>query len=682
MNDIVLTQGQQKVLDSIKTFIESDASVFILHGYAGTGKTTMVKQIADFVSEKRDVALMAPTGRAARVLHEKTGYDATTIHKAIYGSKAICSNEAKDLADTEFKLKFEIKVSNGNVVAIVDESSMLCSHTMDHELFVFGTNNLMDDLLSYVRPSFGGKVIFVGDPAQLPPVGESVSQALVPGFFEAKGLKVMKTELTEVLRQNGESVILKNAMNIRGLLASETRNRLMFEERQDDVMSILPEQILPLYLETCRENGKADSSVVVTFSNATASHYNRDIRRMLYNEDEPPLRRGDVLMVVQNNYMTDRMNGEFLPVLDVGSEVVKQSAAVYVQEGGEKVRKTITLSFVHVVIPDGMGEPTDCMLSLDLLNNDQKSLTIDEQRALYINFCMRHSELKQGSEAFSEALQNDAYFNCLKAKYGYAVTGHKCQGGEWEKVFVDFTGRTGLDNACLRWAYTATTRASKTLYFTNLPHITPFTKFRIEPVQKVASLKEECRVLVDVEKSPFHADEASDFLHAKWMCINKNMQYTPYSVQNVRSFNYQEEYFIQTPDGIEQYTLRYKKGGLFANAVAKVPTCHTSMVCMMLNDERAMPVRLDYKPSDKIHEELFFFVRSACDELSIQITNIVEYIANHYVMYYFRTCNTYSCIMAYIDAKGFVTYAKPMSMAGTDDSELATLIEYITRRFE
>jgi ATP-dependent exoDNAse (exonuclease V) alpha subunit len=196
MTTMELTIQQQQILEGIQEFMNSDASVYILRGYAGTGKTTMVKQIADFVAQKCRVALMAPTGRAARVLETKTGRIATTIHKAIYGKATLDTKKVDDIAETEFKLCFPIDKVEGPVVAIVDEASMLCSRKIPHELFRFGTDNLMDDLLTYVRPSFGGKVIFVGDPAQLPPVGELDSQALNEKFFQEKGLKVMKGELT------------------------------------------------------------------------------------------------------------------------------------------------------------------------------------------------------------------------------------------------------------------------------------------------------------------------------------------------------------------------------------------------------------------------------------------------------------------------------------------------------
>lgn len=677
---LVLTQQQQQVLDSIKEFMESDASVFILRGYAGTGKTTMVKQIVDYIAKSRNVRLMAPTGRAARVLETKTGYEATTIHKAIYSTGGMVTKEVEDVAESEFKICFPVSVSNGNIVAIIDEASMLCSKTTEQELFRFGTDNLMDDLLTYVRPSFGGKVILVGDPAQLPPVGESVSQALNPDFFLEKGLKVMQAELREVMRQTGDSVILKNAMQIRDLLDSGKRNRMVFDEKVEDVVSLPAHELLSQYMHERRQSG-GNNCVVICYSNQSASEYNELIRQELYGEKKAALEVGDVLMVVQNNYCLDHMNGEFVPVLSVG-EIIEQSAPVYVQEGGQRVRKTITLKFQHIEIANSYGGLQSCMVLLDLLYNGAASLSLDEHRALYINFCMRNPHLKQGTEPFCNAIQADMYYNCLKAKFGYAVTGHKCQGGEWNKVFVDYKGRTGLSDDCLRWAYTATTRARNTLYISNLPHITPFSKFRIEPVQQCSKINEECRILAKVESSPYHENSASDYLHAKCRCIIQNMEWTPYKINSVVSKPYQEIYHIQTPDGIERYDLRYKKGGIFTKAVAQSPTKHTPILALLLNNERAMPLVFDYHPSDGMHEKLYNLVRSACDSLSIQITNVVEHKEDYSVMCYFRTSDTMSYIKIYVNSDGYVTYAKPMSLIGQDDKELIALIEEITNHFE
>lgn len=677
---MILTNQQQQVLEKIKDFMESDASVFILRGYAGTGKTTIIKFITYYLLQFREVVLMAPTGRAARVLQTKTKHPATTIHKAIYSKAALLPKDVGDIAESEFKLLFPVNVSKGGMVAIVDEASMLSSRTKEQELFVFGTDNLMNDLLTFIRPSFGGKIIFVGDPAQLPPVGESVSQALNADFFETRGMKVMQAELTEILRQTDDSVILKNAMQIRDLLKKKKRNRLIFEEKKDDVESLASGEFLKKYMDARKQSGRNDC-VVICFSNQSASKYNKEIRKELYDEDEPELKMGDILLVVQNNYVLDRMNGEFVPVLFVG-EKIQQSAPVYVQKGGVRERIVITLEFVQVKVTNSKNEPESCMLLLNLLNNGKPSVEIDEQRALYINFCMRHPHLKQGTSEFAEKLNEDVFFNCLKAKYGYAVTGHKCQGGEWGKVFVDYSGRTGLSDDCLRWAYTATTRAQKTLYFTNLPHITPFVKFRIEPVQQCSKINEECRIIGNVEHSPFHFSSVPNYLHAKWMCAKNNMEWTSYKIDRIESRPYLEVYYIQTPDGIERYDVRYKKGGIFMKAVPQSLSTHSVMVCMMLDNERTMPLVFDYTPTDEIHENLYNLIRSACDGLGVLITNVVEHKEDYSVIYYFRTSDSFSYIKIYISEAGFVTYAKPMSLLGKEDKELVVLIEEIQNHCE
>ncbi len=675
-----LTNQQNKVFEQIKVFLNSDASVFILRGYAGTGKTTMVKVIADYIEQTRQLAMMAPTGRAARVLAMKTGHTATTIHKAIYSKAHVEPKKVKNIAESEFKFVFSINNSEngGNIVAIVDEASMVCSRKIEHELFMFGTDNLMEDLLTFVRPNFGGKVIFVGDPAQLPPVGESVSNALRAEYFKEKGLKVIEAELTEVLRQKDDSVILKNAMMIRDLLKKDKRNQLIFEEQKDDVETVPSEQFLDKYLNYRKESGKHDS-VIICYSNKSANRYNRDIRKSLYGGDVP-LQENDILLITQNNYRLDRMNGEFVPVLSIG-ERIQQSAPVYAQIGGKKERIVITLNFIKVTVPNGDGNPIPCMLLEDLLTSDTATISIDENRALYINFCMRNPKLKQGTESFAEALLNDEYYNAIRAKYGYAVTGHKCQGGEWGKVFVDYTGRTGLDDDSLRWAYTATTRAQKTLYVTNLPHITPFSKFRIEPIQKCKNIAPECRILNEVPPTPFHNKNVDNGIRAKYHCIAKNMEYTPYRIISVQSRPYLEIYNIQTPDGVDRYDLFYKAGDIFHPAKAASPNQHTPLIEIMLNDEQGMSYKYNYIPSDESHCKLLDLIRSACDTISVQITNVVEHAEDFSTTYYMRTSGTFSYIKVYVNSNGFITYAKPMSLKGKDDGELSEIIEIINSHF-
>ena len=668
-----LTGLQLAVVEQVCRFIKDEnAQVFILKGYAGTGKTTLVKTIADKISQW----LTAPTGRAARVLSDKTGREATTIHRAIYKAEGL--KEGKDKLD--FKFHFLINDTSGEKIAvIVDEASMLGSRTVEQELFEFGTGNLMNDLLTYARPGFGGKLIFVGDPAQLPPVGETESVALSAAFFTEKGLNVMEAELTDVMRQAGDSVILGNAMLIRDLLKKKVRNRLAFAERKGEVESLEPVDLLDRYFDERRLSGLY-SSIVICFSNKVAADYTRGIRSRLYGTENAPLHKGETLMVVQNNYVLGRMNGEFVPVLEVGG-VSSLSAPVYVQEGAQKEKRIITMAFQHVTVIDGEGNQAQVQLSLDLLNDSRASLSVDQQKMLYINFCMRNPDLSPKSEEFMNKLQKDPYFNCLRAKYGYAVTGHKCQGGEWKKAFVDYNGRTGLSDDCLRWVYTATTRARETLYITNLPHITPFSNFKIETVQRCKKVNPECRVLGAVCKSVFHDTQAPDYLHAKCVCVQSNFEYTPFRIAGVDSKPYKEIYHIATPSGLERYDINYKAGGIFGKAVPLNPTENSVLVCQMLDNEQAMPFVMNYVPVDDIHRQLYCLIRSAADSVNVQITNVVDHLEDYSVMYYFRTSGTVSYIKIYIDKKGFVSYAKPMSLVGADDKELVELVDRIKEYF-
>ncbi|MBO5699442.1 MAG: AAA family ATPase [Bacteroidaceae bacterium] len=676
---MTLTPQQQHVLEQIKVFMNSDASVFILKGYAGTGKTTLLKFVKEYLSTCNPATFMAPTGRAARVLAQKLECDANTIHRSIY-SKAVIKTKKKEKTNHEdFKFYFPIYIPDHKVVAVVDEASMVTSKTHPQELHQFGTDNLMDDLLTHVRLQFGGKIIFVGDPAQLPPVGESTSQALNADFFRLKGLKVMEAELTEVLRQKGDSLILKNAMQIRDLLQRDMRTRLVFEEQKSEVESLPAEDFLTTYFAN-RKSNDIEESVVICFSNSAATAYNIEIRQHLFQCYTSHLIEGDVLMCVQNNYTLNVMNGDFVHVVELGA-IETLSAPIYVDIAGKKERKVVQMNFqtATVRLPNGILWPT--LLFIDLLDSPHASLNLHMQKALYVNFCMRHPNLTPNTESFASALLEDPYYSSLKVKFGYAVTGHKCQGGEWNKAFVDYSGRTGISNDCLRWAYTATTRARDVLYVTNLPHITPFSKFRIDALQKCKSMPEECKILKKAMKSPFHNNEAADFLHAKYFSIAQNLEYTPYMVAAVESRPYIEMYTINTPDGFERYDLHYKAGGVFNQAKPQQPSAHSVMICTLLNSERAMLEDYKYTPSSDSHAQLHRFIKAACDTVGVTISNVVEHLKEYCVHYYFYTSNTFAYLKVYIDAKGFVSYAKPMSLLGNEDTDFVKLIEEIERGF-
>lgn len=669
-----LSQQQQQAFDAIKTFIDSDASIFILRGYAGTGKTTMIKEVVNYAKPRQSIRLMAPTGRAARVLEHRTGCHADTIHRGIYNAIGVELKETDDVAKSEFKMHLSIVSDTEKKLVIIDEASMISSKTSTDEIFEAGTNNLMDDLLTYVRPNSGGKIIFIGDPAQLPPVGDSCSQALNPDFFAKKGMKVMHAELTEILRQKGDSAILRNSMKIRNLLDTSTRNQLVFEERAGEVESLKPDEIIPQYL---RMKDHGTIGAIICYTNHDAAQYNKDIRQAIFGSPDSPLHIGEPLMVTQNNYHLNVMNGEWLTVTHIGS-TEHTSTRVYVDEGGAKVAKHIEMHFLNVTITDNFGNQHDCKLLLNFLENDRAALTISEHKALFIDFRKRNPELKPHTKEFAKDIFNDPYYNCLKAKYGYAVTGHKCQGGEWSSVIVDYSGRTGFSDECLRWDYTATTRASHTLYIANMPRITPFTKFHIDPITACHKMNEDCRIISHTDTSPYLSADAEPFRHAKALCIAANMADTPFGIDRIVSKPYQEMYFISTPEGIGRFDIRYRKGGLFNKSTTVNPSAYSTEICQLLDDERNMPIEFTYSPSDDIHSHLFSLISAAASSLNIPITNVVER-PDYSVDYFFITSGSFSMMKIYVTAKKTVTYARPMSLSGPNDNQLALLINEIKK---
>lgn len=680
---MILTEQQKQVLEKVDAFLSSDCPVFILKGYAGTGKTTIIKNICSLIASKREFWLAAPTGRAARVLQNKVGFPASTIHKLIYSDCHTVLKEKKEnnigavVKNSYFEYYFSVNQCFSRGVVIVDEASMVTSHFIDHEILHFGTDNLMNDLITFARLSFGGKIIFVGDPAQLPPFGEEKSQALNADFFRTRGLDVCEAELTEVLRQVGISAILQNAMSVRNLLGNEQRNRFSMTLKHGEVEKLSNGSLVNRYVAERQASGR-NNCVLIAYSNEMVRGYNADVRQRLLGDASCPLRAGEVLIVVQNNYKLGKMNGDFVEVAEVGN-IVSRNVPIYVDSGGVPMKKYVPLNFIHVKIAN---QNEWCWLYSDLLFNSNPSLTIEESKAFFIDFKIRHHGLKPETQEFANKLRDDEFYNCLRAKFGYAVTGHKCQGGEWGNVFVDFSSRTGLSDDCLRWAYTAITRATKHLYFVNMDNITPFTRFRIDSIDSCSKISEECMVTKTGCKSPFHGDIHSDFLHSKCCCVIDNMKGTPYSVVRVSSNQYMESYLVKTPDGMERYDVRYKKGGLFSKAVAFNKSKHNEAVCNLIDDESGLLSDFDYRPSNDVYREIYDLVSSACISTSVRLTNVVEHPEDYSCMYYFATSNTKSYLKVYIDKSGFVTYAKPMSLIGANDHELSLLIEEIERRFE
>ena len=671
---MTLTRQQQQVLDSIKEFLNNDLPVFILKGYAGTGKTTMISYIIEEVAKLNKMPiLMAPTGRAARVLSTKTKRDANTIHRCIYELDTIETKEDSDDIRYIFPLK-DAEDTAKDRICIVDESSMIGTREVHNELFEFGSGSLLNDLLAFVAPHRGGKVIFIGDPMQLPPVGDNVSNALDEQFFKENEMEVMVAELTDVVRQNEGSAILGNAMKVRTLLESSHRNNLVFDRKENEVIDIegynMPNQLLSIYPKP-----EIGQSVIITFSNRQARDYNYVVREILY-PGEKQIVIGDILQVVSNNYGLDVMNGDFVKITDVIGDTEYQAAPVYVTVGRERIRQNITMAFRNVRIMLDDGREKTCKIIESMLDDANGNLTFTQIQALYINFCMRHPDLKRNSQQFKELLKADPYYNALRVKYGYAITGHKSQGGEWHTVFIDYTGRTGLSNDNLRWTYTVTTRASHVLYGCNMPNVTPMSKLRVAPIIKTVKPREEYLSFTDVPETPYHPGGAPNYLKAKYWAVSDELKNAGCLVKSVESKQYCEWYRVE--DNQKQIHLvqcYYNKAGLFTRYMAGDNLEGIVQILSLIQVNLTPLCSFRYTPSSEVLATLYNNVESICSDLDVKITNIVEHLPNYCVYYYLQGTGSYSCIQFFITKDGFISYAQPFSDMGLDDDILKSVVE-------
>lgn len=447
------TQSQEEAIEMMSELLLSSAlrPTALIKGYAGTGKTSLMKAFCDAATEMGyKIVLMAPTGRAAKVLSNMTGRPAHTIHKTIYRQETA----------GEFNSAFELNFNrNKGTIFVVDEASMISDFETGD--FGFGSGNLLVDIVSFVFSREGCRLMIVGDPAQLPPVGSMEAPALEEEVLESMGLDVMSVWLTDVVRQSEESLILKNASAIRYRIEDEPE---MFGVphleafTKSEVERVSGEELIET-LTSAIDNYGTDSVLVVTRSNQRAKQFNMGIRNMvLYREEE--LERGDMLIVSKNNYkwLGDK-NKDFIANGDI-CEVrrIKRITEMY----------GMRFADVTLRLKEHDDQEIDAMIMLDFLMGDAANLTREQEEALYNMISEDYGDLGSQRKLY-EAMKSDPWYNALRVKYAYAVTCHKAQGGQWDVVFIDlgYVTEEMMDVEFLKWLYTAMTRASKKLYLVN-----------------------------------------------------------------------------------------------------------------------------------------------------------------------------------------------------------------------
>ncbi|WP_158976370.1 ATP-dependent RecD-like DNA helicase [Cellulophaga sp. L1A9] len=447
----VPTNAQSHALKDLSDFVLSKEKdcVYLLKGFAGTGKTTIIGTIVtNLWNTNMKTVMMAPTGRAAKVMSNYSKTQALTIHRKIYFPKKESGGGVKFvLAPNKHR----------NTIFIVDEASMIPDVPADSKLFENGS--LLDDLMQYVYSGHGCKLILIGDTAQLPPVRLDISPALDAGKLGLNYNKeVSVLELDEVVRQAGDSGILYNATNLREQLQSEYYDDFKFDVApyKDIVRLIEGNEILEAIEDSYTKNGKEETAFIVR-SNKRANLYNENIRqRILYLENEISV--GDYMMVVKNNYFWLKpeteagfiANGDIIEILEIYS-----------------IKELYSFKFAEVsvkMVDYPNQKPFDTVLLLDTIKAEAPSLPYEDGNRLYQEVLLDYENETSKYKKFL-AVKNNPFFNALQVKFSYAITCHKSQGGQWDTVFVEQPYMpNGMDKENMRWLYTAVTRAKNKLY--------------------------------------------------------------------------------------------------------------------------------------------------------------------------------------------------------------------------
>jgi len=589
--DVSLTTDQSQIVKQVNEFLsDTSQNVFLLNGYAGTGKTFITKGITQYLEQiGREFTIMAPTGKAAKVISDKTMQPASTIHRVIYNYDNVKEYKVDGVEGSEtYRCYAELKVNvdTAEAVYIIDEASMVSDRYSDGEFFRFGTGYLLKDLLKYINIDHNDhnkKVIFIGDNAQLPPIGMNTSPALDAKYLsEEYQVAVTSGYLTEVVRQKGVSGVLKNAVMLRDGLEQNVFNKLQFEVNNRDVCKLDTDNLLKTFLDSCDGKiSRTGESVIIASSNRQVAEYNRLVREHFF-KDQQKMVKGDKIISVANHYRADASitNGEFGMIREVLSPAAELVCVVISIKGdnGEMVRRKVDLSFRDVVLGfrNDYGEPFffEAKIIENLLYNEQPTLSSDEHKALYVHFLNRNPELRRkGSEQkLRVALLQDPYFNAFKIKFGYAITGHKAQGSEWENVFLQCkTHQKALTKDYFRWLYTAITRTSNTLYVMNPPQLQLGAGIKMaggyQPSISVVATQEIQPNKIEVATQNLnHTQTIAQFdlqtdipqLRRLQQLVSGCIEGTGITISDVLHYNYQERYVLKRGNEQASISFNYK----------------------------------------------------------------------------------------------------------------------------
>lgn len=704
-----LTKGQAKLIEQLDEFFKNDKFCFILKGAAGTGKTFITKGLTDYLdSIERAYKLAAPTGRAAKILSERTGKPASTIHRMIYtttlietvksesNSKEIqpyykvdssitnddttalvvYSDDASDVEEIKFYFGVRPNNDNSDTVYIIDEASMISDAYSDDGFLRFGSGFLLRDLISYILyfdTNSKRKLILIGDNCQLPPVNMNLSPALDKDYLQNKyKISVEDFELTDVVRQDLRSGIISNATRIRNSIRQNIFNEIYIEANESDVQSLKSYEFSDKYLRIYSAY-PPNETIVIAYTNFQVKEYNHWLRELIWGK-RCELREGDRVIVAKNNYKYNLLNGEFCTIKSVGTQEIIPVKIKIKKDENNAETVVVNLIFRNVELEvDYSGEVINCKIIENFLYSDSPSLTREEQIALYVNFKKRHNGLKPHSVEFKEELRVDPYFNALQIKFGYAITCHKAQGGEWKNVFINCRSPNGYRNSnYFRWIYTAITRGKEKIYTIYEPDFRlerGLTKIESVPVTTFRNdliiLDEEMSITEIPEDFP----EEPKIVRYIYYIITDLLKDENIIIEKVKHHQYAEHYYFSIGDEVLIIIIYYNNKGKISNIqivnknlsdwmqrlIELIKTLEGKTIHLKQKDIPQLQGEIDFEfPEDKPYLRIFYErVKQKVEEMGITITNIEH--KDYHEIYTFYQDGITTTVKFYYNSKGIFT---------------------------
>jgi hypothetical protein len=671
-SSLKLSSDQYSAISELQSFFNSQDKVFLLKGYAGTGKTTVLSGITKALKENNiEFHLLGPTGRAALVMQNKTQVEASTIHKLIYNFDNLVEDEKSDHFQAYYALN--TNAHSEDTIYFVDEASMISNAYSENEFFICGTGFLLNDLMSFCSLNNSNrKIVFIGDPAQLPPVNMNFSPALNEETIASYNINFKQSVLSQVFRQETNSDILESATQIRTNIEEENFGTFQLQTGNNDLSIIDVADFKDSYLSLAKTSRDGiDGLIVIAHSNKQTLNYNFIIRKLRYNvPGNSTVRRKEKLLVTKNSYngAYPIFNGTIITVQDV-YDSVRVEKVRFTGKNGTSHEEEIRWRDISIHLDTMNGKITlETTIVENVLNEPSRSLSDKQQVAIYVDFKnrMRKAGIDPKSLHYKEKYRSDKYFNALRVKYGYAITCHKAQGGEWSSVIIDFDTFIGdKSKTYFRWAYTALTRAKSRVLAINPNIRNPISSISFRPIELLAK---------PISGNWFYPNPNSlDKAFLGWqldrlknLCDENNILLQCQELQYMQRFSFQrneEECTIDLGYDINFFTSTIARNH---NNEDFLTLCKKNVLSSKESSEFHYQGPLDHR------KLLFDNISELVNTLNIHIINIKSLQWSE--MYFLNTKAKCAVIDFYFDGSNAFGTAIPKSTLGPNDELLANLI--------